>query len=400
MGGGWLPQDRAERIGFVVSAAAHGALILWALLGGIFFTPDPTPPVAIAEVSLMSSDEFAALQARAPKAPTESPAQPSVPEAAAEPPPAPDADTRPEPEPQVAPEAQTEPDAAPDVTELSPVETEVTDAPPEETQEPTPDSLSQIPDVSTTKPKPKPAPSVAPTPTEEAKPEADTADVTQEQTTEAPSDQPVPEEVTEETAPKETGEVLETEANKDQEVATSAPAKSPLPKKKPQKPAEPAPEPAKPTPSETVTAGATTPEVQTDDAVAEALAAALAGEASEEPAPGTGTADQGPPMTDGEKDALVVAVKQCWNVGSLSTDALRTVVTIAVSMGQDGKPDGGSIRLIGTEGGTDASTQQAFEAGRRAIIRCAKNGYALPAEKYDQWKDLEIVFNPERMRLR
>jgi hypothetical protein len=28
-------------------------------------------------------------------------------------------------------------------------------------------------------------------------------------------------------------------------------------------------------------------------------------------------------MTDGEKDALRVAVQQCWNVGSLSTDALR-----------------------------------------------------------------------------
>lgn len=398
MGGGWLPHDRAERIGIIVSGAAHGALILWALLGGIFFTPDPAPPVATAEVSLMSSDEFAALQARAPKAPVESPAQPSAPEAAAEPPATPDAETQPEPEPQVEPEAQAEPDAAPDVTELSPVETEVTDAPPEETQTPTPDSLSQIPDVSSTKPKPKPAPSVAPTPTEEAKPEADVADVTEEQTTEAPSEQPVPEEVTEETAPKETGEVLETEENKEQEVATAAPAKSPLPRKKPEKPAEPAPAPAEPAPSETVTAGEATPEVQTDDAVAEALAAALAGEASEEPAPGTGTADQGPPMTDGDKDAFRVAVKECWNVGALSTEALHTVVTISMSMGPDGKP--GNLRLVGTEGGSDASAAQAFEAGRRAILRCAKTGYPLPPEKYEQWKEIEITFDPSKMALR
>lgn len=398
MGGGWLPHDRAERIGIIVSGAAHGALILWALLGGIFFTPDPAPPVATAEVSLMSSDEFAALQARAPKAPVESPAQPSAPEAAAEPPATPDAETQPEPEPQVEPEAQAEPDAAPDVTELSPVETEVTDAPPEETQTPTPDSLSQIPDVSSTKPKPKPAPSVAPTPTEEAKPEADVADVTEEQTTEAPSEQPVPEEVTEETAPKETGEVLETEENKEQEVATAAPAKSPLPRKKPEKPAEPAPAPAEPAPSETATAGEATPEVQTDDAVAEALAAALAGEASEEPAPGTGTADQGPPMTDGDKDAFRVAVKECWNVGALSTEALHTVVTISMSMGPDGKP--GNLRLVGTEGGSDASAAQAFEAGRRAILRCAKTGYPLPPEKYEQWKEIEITFDPSKMALR
>lgn len=399
MGGGWLPQDRAERIGLIVSGAAHGALILWALLGGIFFTPDPTPPVATAEVSLMSSEEFAALQARAPKAPTESPAQPSVPEAATEPPATPEAETQPEPEPQVEPETQAEPDAAPDVTELLPVETDVTDAPPEETQTPTPDSLSQIPDVTSTKPKPKPAPSVAPVPTEEANPEADTADVTQEQTTEAPSDQPVPEEVTEETAPKETGEVLETEENKDQEVATSAPAKSPLPRKKPEKPAE--PEPA--APAETAEAPAEpaveeTPEVQADDAVAEALAAELAGEASDEPAPGTGTADQGPPMTDGDKDAFRVAVKDCWNVGALSTDALHTIVTISMSMSPDGKP--ANLRLVSSEGGSDASAAQAFEAGRRAILRCAKTGYPLPAEKYEQWKEIEITFDPSKMALR
>ncbi|HQY43922.1 MAG TPA: cell envelope biogenesis protein TolA [Paracoccaceae bacterium] len=399
MGGGWLPQDRAERIGLIVSGASHGALILWALLGGIFFTPDPTPPVATAEVSLMSSEEFAALQARAPKAPTESPAQPSVPEAATEPPATPEAETQPEPDPQVEPETQAEPDAAPDVTELSPVETDVTDAPPEETQTPTPDSLSQIPDVTSTKPKPKPAPSVAPVPTEEANPEADTADVTQEQTTEAPSDQPVPEEVTEETAPKETGEVLETEENKDQEVATSAPAKSPLPRKKPEKPAE--PEPA--APAETAEAPAEpaveeTPEVQADDAVAEALAAELAGEASDEPAPGTGTADQGPPMTDGDKDAFRVAVKDCWNVGALSTDALHTIVTISMSMSPDGKP--ANLRLVSSEGGSDASAAQAFEAGRRAILRCAKTGYPLPAEKYEQWKEIEITFDPSKMALR
>lgn len=399
MGGGWLPQDRAERIGLIVSGSAHGALLLWALLGGIFFTPDPTPPVATAEVSLMSSEEFAALQARAPKAPAESPAQPSVPEAAAEPPPTPEAETQPPAEAQPVPEEQTPPDAAPDVTELSPVETEVTDAPPEETQQPTPDSLSQIPDVTSTKPKPKPAPTVAPTPTEEANPEADTSETVQDQTTEAPSDQPVPEEVTQETAPKETGEVLETEENKDQEVATAAPAKSPLPKKRPEKPAKPEPAP-QPEATDTAEAPAAeqVPEVQADDAVAEALAAALAGEASEEPAPGTGTADQGPPMTDGDKDAFRVAVKDCWNVGALSTEALHTVVTIGMTMSPDGKPS--NLRLIGSEGGSDASASQAYEAGRRAILRCAKTGYPLPAEKYEQWKEIEITFDPSKMALR
>ena len=105
-------------------------------------------------------------------------------------------------------------------------------------------------------------------------------------------------------------------------------------------------------------------------------------------------------MTGGEKDALVVAVKQCWNVGALSTDALRTIVTVSVAMSPDGRPDSGSIRMVSYDGGNEASARQAFEAGRRAILRCAGDGYPLPREKYEQWKVIEIVFNPEKMRLR
>lgn len=399
--GGWLPQDRAERIGLIASVGGHLALLLWALLGGIFFSHDNPPATMSTNVSLMSSKDFAALEAQAPKAATESPPQPSAPKASKVPPPSPKTDKKPEETQPVEPAPETTPDAAPDTTELAPVETQVTDAPPTETSTPTPDSLSQIPDTPTDTPQPKAAEIVAPDPSKDTPPEADTADQTQEATTDAPApDQPKdkPEDAT---APKDTGEVLLTEDNKDKEVATAAPTQSPRPAKKPEKPVEPAPqETAAAEPADTQAASDAPATDATDAAVNDALAEALSGEASDTPTPGTGGADQGPPMTSGEKDALVVAVKQCWNVGSLSTDALHTVVTISVSMGQDGKPDAGSIKMIGFEGGDDAAAQQAFEAGRRAIIRCAKNGYDLPPEKYEQWKEIEIVFNPEKMRLR
>jgi hypothetical protein len=103
-------------------------------------------------------------------------------------------------------------------------------------------------------------------------------------------------------------------------------------------------------------------------------------------------------MTDGDKDAFRVAVKDCWNVGALSTEALHTIVTIGITMSPDGKPS--NLRLIGSKGGSDASTGQAFEAGRRAILRCAKTGYPLPAEKYEQWKEIELTFDPSTMKLR
>ncbi|MBW6507405.1 MAG: hypothetical protein K0B00_11720, partial [Rhodobacteraceae bacterium] len=115
---------------------------------------------------------------------------------------------------------------------------------------------------------------------------------------------------------------------------------------------------------------------------------------------GVGRAPSGPPMTAGEKDALVLAVKACWNVGALSTDALRTTVTIGLEMAPDGRPNAASIRRISAEGGTEASAAQAFDAGRRAILRCGANGFPLPPEKYDQWASIEIVFNPEKMRMK
>ena len=63
-------------------------------------------------------------------------------------------------------------------------------------------------------------------------------------------------------------------------------------------------------------------------------------------------------------------------------------------------PISSSIRMIGYEGGDEAAANQAYEAGRRAIIRCAKTGYPLPPEKYEQWREVEIVFNPEKMRMK
>jgi hypothetical protein len=400
----WLPEDRAERIGLVVSAAGHALLILWALIGGIFFAPEENPATIATQVSLMSSEEFSALAARAPTAATDSPEQPAAPEASPKPPAKPEAEPPPEESVPTEPQPEPEPDAAPDVEDLAPVETEVTDAPPTETEVPTPDSLSQIPDTATLTPKPRPAPKVAPTPAEDPSPTADTSPVTEEQTVEAPAEEEPPQEVTEEAAPEEAGEVIETEENREEEVATAAPAESPRPQKRPEKPAEPAPdevaaaEPAEETPPAEGEEGEA--EAPAEDPLAAALEEAMAGEAAEAPAPGAGAADSGPPLTDGEKDALVVAVKECWNVGSLSTDALRTVVTVSVSMGQDGRPDSGSIRMIGFEGGDETAARQAFEAGRRAIMRCGRNGYPLPAEKYAQWKEIEIVFNPEKMRLR
>ncbi|MGA1233976.1 MAG: energy transducer TonB, partial [Lutimaribacter sp.] len=86
--------------------------------------------------------------------------------------------------------------------------------------------------------------------------------------------------------------------------------------------------------------------------------------------------------------------------GSLSTDALRTTVVVSVSMTEDGKPVVPSIRMRSFSGGSQASAQQAFDSARRAIIRCGTRGYDLPAEKYALWQEIEMTFNPEKMRIK
>ena len=125
-----------------------------------------------------------------------------------------------------------------------------------------------------------------------------------------------------------------------------------------------------------------------------ALAEALGGTTSEPTAP------TGPPLSAGEKDALRVAVSSCWNVGSLSSEALRTTVVVTVSMTPDARPVTSSIRMASSSGGSGAAADQAFEAARRAIIRCGAKGYNLPSEKYGQWQEIEMTFNPERMRIK
>jgi hypothetical protein len=133
-----------------------------------------------------------------------------------------------------------------------------------------------------------------------------------------------------------------------------------------------------------------------DSAVDDALADILNDTAT--PTPPSPQVPSGPPLTRGEKEGLRVAVSQCWNLGSASTDAMATTVVVLVSMSRGGQPDG--IRLLSSDGPNQTATNIAFEAARRAVIRCGANGYNLPSDKYDQWREIEMTFNPENMRIK
>ena len=103
-------------------------------------------------------------------------------------------------------------------------------------------------------------------------------------------------------------------------------------------------------------------------------------------------------MTSGEKEGLRVAVQRCWVV-DVGSQAANVTVTVAMQMDQSGRVSG-DIRLIGSEGSPASAVDTAFQAARRAILRCQGDGYDLPAEKYAQWREIEMTFNPDGMRVR
>jgi len=71
-------------------------------------------------------------------------------------------------------------------------------------------------------------------------------------------------------------------------------------------------------------------------------------------------------------------------------------VVVGAELAADGAVISGSIRLLEPNPIPDPRYQQAFEAGRRALIRCSPYS-SLPRDKYGQWRNIEVVFNPEGM---
>lgn len=379
--------------GHYISGGAHGFLILWALFGGMFRS-DP-PEVEVAEVSILSEAEFAALTQPQLAPPTVAePVAPPQPQIDEPTPAAPEQDTQPVAPPDPETPDVSEPDPAPEPVQPVP-EPEIAETAP---QPPAPDPVPEVeaPEVAL-RPIPRPATRVAPQAVPEPSPEAEVAPQVQE--TVERSDTPDVTEAEEQqaTAPEAASTEIVTEA----EEPARAPSASMRPKTRPNRPAPTqtaaAPEPT-PTPSETrrpVPQPEPEPEPPTADAnpsgIAGALAEALSG-ASE------GVAE-GPPMTQGERDGFRIAVQDCWVV-DVGSQASNVTVTVGFDMERSGKVIASTLRLLGSEGGDGTAVDTAFQAARRAILRCQGDGYTLPADKFDQWKTVEMTFNPESMRIR
>ncbi|MEM9342129.1 MAG: cell envelope biogenesis protein TolA [Pseudomonadota bacterium] len=364
--------------GAYISGVAHALLILGLLFGGLFTRSRMPDVVSVADVSVISAQEFAALTAPdvAPSV-TSDTAEPDAPETEAAPEIAALSDTAPE-VPQIsqpdAPESDTPADQPPDPAQQ---EAEISDTLPPQEAPPVPDDRPDAPVEATPAPAPRVAPQVAPAPP----PDVEDGPEVVEDTAPAPSPEPPqPEEAPQ--APEEATTEIVTEA----ETPTLAPSSAPRPRTRPpvrQAGAEPEPEPEP------------DPALQpSQDAIADAVAEAVANSQSDTPA-----APSGPPLSFGEREAFRVAVSGCWDVdvGGRSADV---TVTVAFDLNQDGTVVGNQVRQVSATGGDSSAQRTAYEKARRAILRCQRGGFPLPPDKYATWRQIEITFNPEGMRLR
>lgn len=358
-------------IGHYISGAAHTGLILWAVLGGAFRS-DP-PPFEVSGVSVVTSEEFDALLAaeRSPLTDTEI-ETPVAPELSEE---APDMRSVADDSPALETPDTTTPDTPDDTPDLSditaPEPREVTDVAP--TLETPGEEMAVLIPRDVTRPMIRAADRVAPEPVLPPEPDTRVDDVVKEATT--PSEEPAEavKEPEEATAPEAATTEIVTEAK---EQIALAPKASLRPVLRPS---------SRPTVSSEPKSEDSSVSAATEAAVAEALANAAA-------------TPSGPPLSQGEKDAMRVSVQKCWVV-DVGGQSANVTVTVGFSLDREGKVSS-KVNLLSSSGGDGKAVETAYQAARRAILRCQKGGYKLPIEKYDHWREIEITFNPEKMRLK
>ncbi|KNG94786.1 hypothetical protein [Pseudaestuariivita atlantica] len=370
-------------VGHYISGIGHAGLIGWLLFGNVF-AAEPLK-MEFTEVTMVSGQEWAALVL--PESPPDASAvvetpEPPAPQPEADPV-APETVPEPQPAPQPDPAPAPAPDAQPDVSDVAtPVpEAAVEDAPPDQPDAPAPEVAVIVPDTApleSIRPKPRPASRVAPVPVAQPQPETEIAPVPSPETRpDEASETPTPEQ--DAARPEEATTEIVTEA---EEPASAAPTQSLRPRGRPERLATAStPEPDTPAPSDT-----------RDDSV-ESVVADLLREATAPAAPAGG-----PPLSRGESEAFRIAVQECWNV-DVGSQAANVVVTVGFELAENGTVSS-DVRLIAAEGGSDGAVQTAFQSARRAVLRCQRGGYDLPADKYETWREVEMTFNPESMRVR
>jgi len=387
-------------LGVKISGTAHAILIGIAIFGAPIFSADEENPIQISEVSLISLQEFELLtKENTPIFQTEP--EPEVQEPKPEPE-LQEPEREPElQEPEPEPELQ-EPEPEPELQEPEP-EPELQEPEPEpELQEPEPEVQEIISDSETDPVAPitdqDNLGELTPEFNENAAPKA--AEIISDISNEAPeepadmnsiqdtsfenvsgADEDKSEiEVTENTPAEETTTQIVTEA--EEQESDLVPSRTSKPKNRPKnlKIVKEIKTKPKLKPKEVVEAK--------KDATAESILESL--KEKNEPEP---FLDLTPAQKESVGNIIRNKMRLCWNPPVGVENGLTNVMILGLKFDIDGKLVESPVNLTPDSG---VGSLQAFEAARRAVIRCSPYN-ELDPEIYEGWKELNLKFNPKNM---
>ena len=108
---------------------------------------------------------------------------------------------------------------------------------------------------------------------------------------------------------------------------------------------------------------------------------------------GAATGAQSAQLSQSEIDALKARLSQCWNPPAGINANSNIYVSLRVLMRQDGSL---AAPPVVVEGSPSALGPALAESAKRALLQCQPFTMLRP-EHYDQWKDLQLDFNPHEL---
>ncbi len=108
---------------------------------------------------------------------------------------------------------------------------------------------------------------------------------------------------------------------------------------------------------------------------------------------GAATGAQDAQLSQSEIDALRARISQCWNPPAGVDSTTKVYIVLRALF----KPDGSLVQdPIVVEGSASALGPALAESAKRALLMCQPFTMLKP-EHYDQWKDLELKFDPQQL---
>jgi hypothetical protein len=375
-------------IGVKISGTAHAILISIAIFGAPIFSSDEENPIQISEVSLISLEEFELLtkenmpvfQSEPEPEVQEPELEPEVQEPELEPEvqePEPEPEVQ-EPEPEPEPELEVqEPEPEPEVQEIinesdsdliAPIadEDNLGELTPEFNENAAPKAAEIISDVSNEAPE-EPA-------------DIGALEDTSFEKVNGADEEKLEIELNENTPAEESTTQIVTEA--EEQKSDLVPSRTSKPKSRPKNLKTTKEIAIKPKlkPKEVVEAE--------KDTTAESILESL--KEKKEPEPFLN-------LTPAQKESVGNIIRNkmrlCWNPPVGVENGLTNVMILGLKFDIDGKLVESPVNLTPNSG---VGSLQAFEAARRAVIRCSPYN-ELDPEIYDGWKELNLKFNPKNM---